>query len=157
MAGDLYVPGSGGGFVHSGATELNRQLQQGDGIIWTGDPRLELRVGVLTEKATRRTARRYEVWRTMEDGREERIGTWRLDEFHTILHDVATMRAGAEGKIPSVTDRIDKANEAHERKIMDKYRDSVGQVIDHGARLLHDRTQPKNVFRGMPGRRDEKR
>ena len=142
MSSSLYVPGSAGGFVHSGAEVLDRQLRDGDGIIWTGDPRLELRMGILEEtrsgRKTGRVARRYEVWRNMEDGSEQRIGHWTMAEMHMILHDVARMRAGAEGKIDGVEARIDKANAAIEKEQSAIYRDRMGEMLDHAARLNHD-------------------
>lgn len=125
--------------------------------MWTGDPRLELRIGILKEKATGRTARRYEVWRHCEDGSDQRIGTWRMDEYGQILHDLAVMRAGAEGREVSVLDRIDTHNAKIEKANADKYKDAAGVILDHGARLLHDTTQPKQTFRQVGGLRDEKK
>jgi hypothetical protein len=148
----LYVPGQAGGFVHQGAIDIDRKLREGDGITWTGDPRLELRIGTLeTPKVNgkRRVARRYEVWRNMEDGREERIGHWTMAELGMILHDVAVMKAGGEGRIDNVSSRIDLANAKVEKDQSDKYRDAMGEMLDHAARLNHDLTEGRKSHYGV--------
>lgn len=124
-------------------------------MVWSGDPRLELRIGVKTERRSLRTARRYEVWRYCEDGSEQCIGAWKLIEFPQILHDIALMRAGAEGRAVDSVARIELANQAKEKANADAYRDAAGPIMDHGARLVHDRTQPKQTFRQVGGLRDE--
>lgn len=99
-------------------------------------------------------AKRYEVWRWNEDGTETIIGHWTIEEFDRILFDIVTMRAGAEGRAESVIDRIDAGNSEIEKKNSAAFRDSYGEMREHFQRLVHDRTQPANIFRGIPGRRD---
>src|SRR6478609_3438008 len=148
----LYVPGSAGGFVHAGAEELDRKLRAGDGVAWTGDPRLELRIGIIEEvrggRKTGRIARRYEVWRNMEDGREERLGHWSMAEMDKILLDVTLMKAGAEGRAPGVESRIDAENAKIEQKAQDQYRDVMGEMLDHAARLKVDRNEGRTTHYG---------
>lgn len=155
----VYVPGRDGGFLHHGAVELDRQLREGDGIVWKGDPRLFLAIGVAEETRrgfkTGRVARRYEVHREHEDGRTDLIGHWRMEEFGQILHDVALMRAGHEGRAEGVLDRIDKSNAAIEKAQSDVFRDKMGEMIDHAARLTHDLQEGRSTFRQVGGFRDE--
>jgi hypothetical protein len=156
------VPGVG--FMHGSADELDRQLREGDGLAWAGDPRLDLRVGVLSahkrmqHPTTHRwvnrgdmIAKRYEVWRYNEDGTETLVAHWRIDEFDRILFDLQQMRAGAEGLIPDVIERIDVKNAKVEAANDQRIHDSLGAARDHAARLAHDLSQPKHTFRQMPG------
>jgi len=149
----LYIPGQAGGFVHQGAIDIDRKLRDGDGIMWTGDPRLELRIGTLEEtrgkRKTGRVARRYEVWRNMEDGREERIGHWTMAELNMILHDVAIMKAGGEGRIDNVSSRIDYANAKIEKDKADEYKDAMGPMLDHAARLNAERSDGRTSHYGV--------
>lgn len=151
----LYTPGPDGGFLHADAADLAWKLQNGDGLTFSGDPRLELRVGILEEKATGRIARRYEVWRTMEDGREERLGHWRLDEFHSILPDLVIMRAGAEGKVKSVDARLAEADRAMEKQKSQEFRDAYGPMIEHALALRRDLGEGRNTHYQVGGTRDE--
>lgn len=164
----LYVADkdANGGYLHAGADELARKIAQGDGILWTGDPRLEL--GMATAVAPKSMwyaplgrrvkkgevlARRYEVWRNNEDGTRSQVGHWLLEEFDRILMDLAPLRMDAPGHEDAI-DQIDKHNEA-----LEKERDTVAveammEQTEHALKLHHDTTGPKNVFRGMPGMRD---
>ena len=142
------------GFLHSGTDDLARLLVIGDGMGWPGDPRLDLRIGVIKEKATGRIGRRYEVWRTNEDGTETRIGHWKIEEFDRILFDLTRMRMDSPGHV-SAEAEIDAHNAAIEAKRSDEARDALGEMMEHAAKLHHDTTQPRNVFRGIPGLRDE--
>lgn len=142
------------GFLHSGTDDLAALLVVGDGHGWPGDPRLDLRIGVIREKATGLVGRRYEVWRTNEDGTETRIMHWRIEDFDRILFDLTKMRLDSPGHV-SAEDEIDAHNDAIEQKRSDEARDALGEMMEHAAKLHHDTTQPRNVFRGMPGLRDE--
>jgi hypothetical protein len=150
--------------MHGTAELLDRQLREGDGLAWSGDPRLWLGVGVLTaprrmqHPTTRRwlnrgdvVARRYEVWRHNEDGTDTKIGSWLIGEFDRILFDLQQMRAGAEGRIEDVTVRIDKHNDALDKANSAKVRDAAGAMHEHALLLGHDRGNPRHTFRGMPG------
>jgi hypothetical protein len=148
----LYIPGQAGGFVHQGAIDIDRKLRDGDGIMWTGDPRLELRIGVIEgpkRNGKRPVGRRYEVWRNMEDGREERIGHWTMAELGMILHDVSIMKAGGEGRTDNVESRIDYANAQNEKANSDKYRDAMGVMLDHAARLNAERSEGRTTHYGV--------
>lgn len=139
----------GNAFVHAEAYELEAKLV-------AMDPRLYLKYRVIDHpKKPGVKGRRYEVHRHCEDGKNRLIGHWRLEEFDTIWSDMQVMAAGAAGRIASVEERIDKHNDEMER---DNDRESSGfmtEAMTHAAKLMHDRTQPKTVFRGMPGLRDE--
>jgi hypothetical protein len=162
----LYKADAAGGFVHADAEELARKLQEGDGILWSGDPRLELRLckaeapkSMWYSPLGRRVkkgevlARRYEVWRHNEDGTDTQIGHWRLEEFDRILMDIAPMRMDSPGHVDSLA-AVDAANDAHERVTSDRALDHMMEAGEHMAKLIHDTTGPRNVFRGIPGLRD---
>ena len=151
------------GYMHADAPELDRKLREGDGIFWTGDPRLYLSMGIVT--AERRVwvdelgryaqpgeviARRYEVWRHGEDGRDHLIGTWRLEEFDRILMDLAPLRLDSPGHVDTI-EAIDKHNEALERENSRKLKETLMEGLEHQIKLWHDLHNPKNVFRGIPG------
>jgi hypothetical protein len=154
----------GTGFIHSEAERLDRQLREGDGLVWSGDPRLSLGVVVMaaprvmqhpvTGKWLKRgdmISKRYEVFRANEDGTETSIGHWRIEEFDKIMHDVAKMKAGFEGRIPDVEARIDANNAAIEKENSRQFHDFYGAAAEHAMRLAHDRNNPQNTFRQMGG------
>lgn len=156
----LLTQKSGQGWVHAAAEKLDRQLREGDGILWAGDPRLDLRIAIasaprgmphpITGRWTPRGGelfRRYEVYRYNEDGTEESIGHWRIEEFDRILFDVVQMKAGYEGKTPDVISRIDAANAEVEKANSDKFRDAYGTMLDHSYRLAaHHAGEPGTTF-----------
>jgi len=159
----VYVPNADAGYLHSDAPDLARKLVEGDGILWPGDPRLELRVGVLTWPQTcwqptlgRRVrrgeiaARRYEVWRYCEDGSEQMVGHWRLEDFDRILLELAPMRLDAPGHV-SVLDRIDTNNDAMEKANSQRMVEALAAPLEHALKIKHDTTEGRTVFRGMPG------
>lgn len=156
-----------GGYVHADAPELDRKLREGDGLLWQGDRSLELRMGILTAKRTgfhpqvRRhvqkgevLARRYEVWTHTPDGADEMLGHWLLEEFDRILFDLSGMRMDAPGHVDT-GETVDANNDAVTAAAGEEYAQHYGEAAEHMAKLVHDRTNPKNVFRGIPGRRDE--
>lgn len=156
-----------GGFVHSDAAETDRKLREGDGILWQGDPKLELRMGILTAKVTgyhaqcKRNvrkgeviARRYEVWRHTELGTDEMLGHWTLEEYDRILVDMAGMRLDSPGHVDTGS-KVDANNDAVTDAAATEYAEHLGEMGEHLGKLYHDRTQPKNVFRQMPGTRDD--
>lgn len=142
------------GFLHSGTEDLATLLVIGDGAGWPGDPRLDLRIGVIREKATGRKGRRYEVWRSNEDGSESRIGHWKVEEFDRILFDLSRMRMDSPGHV-SAEAEVDAANAAIEQKRSDEARDALGEMMEHAAKLHHDTNEPKNVFRQIGGFADK--
>jgi len=156
----LLLPNNDFGWVRADAADLDRKLREGDGIHWSGDPDLDLRQGVIEKTRSGRptgeiVARRWEVWRHCEDGIDRMIGHWRMEEFDRILFDLARMRADSPGH-EDVVDVIERKNDENEKRIWGQWRDKQGEMMEHLAKLYHDRTQPKNVFRGMPGRNPEK-
>lgn len=161
----ISLPGIG--YIRSEDKELDRQLREGDGLVWSGDPSLELRYGIAS--APRRMqhpttgkwlnrgdmiAKRYEVWTHTPDGEDEPIGHWTIEEFDRILFDIAGMKAGFEGKRPDVIERIDLANAKVEKAQVDQFRDRYGEMYDHAARLAHDISNPQTTFRQMGGSDD---
>lgn len=155
------------GFVHADADELDRKLREGDGLLWSGDPRLYLGMGILTapqsrweEKLGRRVqkgdivARRYEVWRHTEDGEDVLIGHWQLSEFDRILVDLAPMRLDSPGHVDAL-DEIDKHNAKLEKAAGDAFVANGVEAMAHALDVWHDTENPKHTFRGMPGSRDD--
>lgn len=155
------------GFIHTHAGEVDRQLREGNGMNWPGDPRLSLSMGTLEAPRTMWSnrlnrivrkgeilARRYEVWRHCEDGEDRIIKTYRLEEIDRIIFDLAPLRLDAPGHIDAIAE-IDKHNEAKEKAVMDQLHESLMEGFEHALKLHHDTNEPKNVFRGLPGRRDE--
>lgn len=162
----LYMPDGETGFMHSEAPELDRKLREGDGIHWTGDPRLELRMGII--KANRYAvnpltgryvrpgaiiARRYEVWRHCEDGTDQIVGHWRLEDFDRILLDLAPLRMDSPGHVDAL-DAIDKHNEAIEKENSRKFKESAMEALSHMLDVHVEREHGKTRFRQMPGLRD---
>lgn len=154
----------GTGFIHSEAERIDRQLREGDGLVWKGDPRLSLGVKVMaaprrmqhpvTDKWLNRgdmIAKQYVVERYNEDGTETEIGHWKIEEIDRILYDVAQMKAGYEGKIPDVEARIDANNAAIEKDNSRQFHDFYGAAAEHAMRLAHDRNNPQVTFRQMGG------
>lgn len=139
----IYTPD--GGAVAPEYAELVRQIQQGDGMGWPGDPRMWLGIGVLENKHTGKTGRRLEVWRTNEDGSETLVAHWLLTEQHRVIYDLARMRADSPGHV-SVLDIIDQHNDRIQKDLEDKAAEEMIQTLDHAIRLDHDRNNPRNRF-----------
>lgn len=145
----MYLPHPDAGFIHWEAERLDKMLREGDGIFWAGDPRLWLGMGVI-ERHGHVVARRYEVWRHTEEGEDVLIGHWRLEEFDRILMDLSGMRLDAPGHV-DVVDAIDKENAKLEAANDAKMHDAMGEMMEHGLKLWHDRNNPKNTFRQVGG------
>lgn len=157
---ELLVPNNDTGWLRADAADLDKKLRTGDGIQWTGDPSLDLRQGVVEETRSGRPtgkilARRWEVWRNCEDGIERIIGHWRMEDFDRILYDLARMRAEAPGH-EDIVDTIERHEREHEERVWKPYRESMGNMMEHMAKLHHDRNNPRQVFRGMPGSNPDK-
>lgn len=160
MTDGLLLPNVDTGWLDSRAVEIDKQLRTGDGIQWSGDPTLYLAQGVVEETRGGRptgkiVARRYEVWRHCEDGVERIIGHWRMEEIDRIIYDLARMRAEAPGH-EDIIDTIEKHEVENEKRVWEPYRQSMGALMEHMAKLHHDRNNPKQVFRGMPGSNPDK-
>lgn len=147
----LHLPD--GNIVAPEFVDLDRKLKQGDGIHFSGDPRLYIQIGVLTDRTTGRQGRRIEVWRLNEDGSETMVGHWLPSEQYRILWDLAKMRADAPGHV-DVVDAIEQANQAHEAEVSTQAQESMYQALEHALRLHHDRNNPRNRFymNGDPNR-----
>lgn len=146
----LHLPD--GGIVAPELTELDRKLKQGDGIHFTGDPRLYIQIGVLTDRVTRREGRRIEVWRLNEDGSNSMVGHWLPAEQHRIIYDLAGMRADAPGHVSTV-DRIDAHNRAKEEADSQAAVEQMFETLDHAVRIHHEQNNPRQKFY-MGGRAD---
>jgi hypothetical protein len=156
----VLLPNSDFGWIRADAKDLDLKLRTGDGIQWSGDPNLELRQGVVEEVKWGRptgkiVARRWEVWRHCEDGIDRSIGHWRMEEFDRILFDLAKMQAGVRGH-ENVIDAIERDEVAREKVQSDRFADSYGGMLEHMAKLWHDRNEGRNVFRGMPGQNPDR-
>jgi hypothetical protein len=122
--------------------DLDRRLREGDGIHWSGDPRLWLGVGVLENRVTGKTGRRLEVWRDNEDGSTTLIAHWLPAEQYRILYDLAGMRADAPGHV-DVLDKIDTHNEAVEKANSQAHQEAIYQTLEHAVELHVERNEGK--------------
>lgn len=151
----LHIPGHD--YVAPEWRDLARQLVEGDGLGWPGDPRLSLQIGIIEgrNKSGRvvRTGRRLEVVRHNEDGSDTMIGHWRPEEQHRVCYDLARMRVDSPGH-ESVLDSIDRANAQKEAEVSKQFQEAMANLLDHAARLHHDLSNPRNRFyMGGDGRR----
>lgn len=147
----IYTPD--GGAVAPEYAELVRQIQQGDGMGWPGDPRMWLGVGILKNKATGKQGRRLEVWRTNEDGSETMVAHWLPSEQNRVIFDLARMRADSPGHV-DVLDRIDAHNDALEKKLSDQAAEHMMETLDHAIRIHVEQNNPRHKFflNGDPSR-----
>lgn len=127
--------------------DLDRKLRDGDGLNWTGDPRLWLGIGTVKDRRTKRVVgHRLEVWRDNEDGSTSIIGTWHPGELYRVLYDLAPMRLGAPG-VTSVIDRIDAANEEFEKQRSQEFLDNMAPQVEKMAYdLMLAQGHAKNTF-----------
>lgn len=132
------------GYVRD-TTELQKVLNNGDGISWPGDPNLSIHQGVLKDPKGKIVARRWEVWRACEDGKSRIIGHWRMEEYDRIVWDLTRMRLDSPGHVDTVA-AIEKQNDEKEARESAKLRDKMGEMHDHFIRLVVDRSGPKNHF-----------
>lgn len=139
----IYTPD--GGAVAPEYADLVRQIQQGDGMGWPGDPRMYLAIGILENRRTGKRGRRLEVWRLNEDGSETMVAHWLPAEQNRVIYDLARMRVDSPGHV-DVQDVIDKHNEAKQAALDAAARDQMMEVLDHALRLDHDRNNPRNKF-----------
>lgn len=139
--------------VDGRAREIDRYLREGyppAGL--PGDPNLELHFRPMEGGGG--PEGRWEVWRHCEDGVCRPLAWWAPEELELVLPTLATMRLDSPAHVP-VEERIDAANADTERRHWAKWRDAYGAAMEHLHQLVHDDTEPRNKFRGMPGlRRD---
>lgn len=144
------------------AQEVDRWLREGKPTIgWRGDPRLELRMGysvaadngVYHGKYKRRgdvVGVRWEVWRACEDGKDRRI----LAAPAEGLTDIIPRLIGVDPRTPGhedVMDRVEREDAQVQKEKANAIREAHGEHMDHLWRLVHDRQNGPNTFRGMPG------
>lgn len=158
----MYIPHGEVGYLHAEAPELARKLVEGDGIFWSGDPNLTLKMGYLTarysgfDKQVKRVvrvgevlARRYEVWRHCDDGMDRMVGSWLPDEFDRILLDISGMRVDAPGR-KTAADRIAKENTENEKRQQDEIAELRKPVADMAEFILRkESTEPETKFYGV--------
>lgn len=123
----IYAPR--GGFLSTADWEdLAKKVVQGDGLGWPGDPRLELRIGVLSNG--QKDGHRLEVWRYNEDGTETRVAHWLPRESMMVCYDLARMRLDAPGRVDTVTE-IEKHNERLEKDASDRFNELMVETVKH--------------------------
>lgn len=139
----LHLPN--GGILAPEWSDLADRIVRGDGLAWPGDPRLDLRLGVIEYRG--RTGRRLEVWRANEDGSETILAHWRPDEAHRVCHDLALMRADRPGFAgDTAAGRIDRHNDALARKARDEIDGLHAELTEYAARLYADTHGPRQKF-----------
>lgn len=133
---------------------------------WKGDPRLELRIGVLTaaKDGTKKgryyrkgevMAHRFEVYRHTEEGKDTIILSRSAKDWHEIIPELVKMDPRTPGH-ESMIDLVDRANRAIEKTQDDMMHDVYGEAFDYTARLAADREWGPSTFRQVGGLRDEK-
>jgi hypothetical protein len=141
------------GLIHADSREFENKLRYGDGVSWSGDPRLQLRVRVARRSTAggAQTGQRYEVWRECEDGELRIIGHWRIEERDKILLDLAVMKAAIDrpNTVDSVTDVIDASNAAKEKAVEDNFVARNFDGMEHYVRLINDTTGPRTSHFGV--------
>lgn len=150
----LLAPNPGGWVdsrIDGRAREIDQLLREGfppAGL--PGDPALELHFRPMEGGGG--PEGRWEVWRHCEDGVCRPLAWWGADELELILPGLGDMRLDSPAHV-DVGQRIDAANADTEERAFRDWRDSYGEMSEHFHRLLHDTTEPRTRFRGMPGRR----
>lgn len=137
---------------------------------WRGDPRLELRLGVLTAakhgyntRSGRRkfyrkgdvVAYRYEVHRHNEDGTDTEVLHRAAADWHEIIPELVKLDPRTPGHVDTI-DQVMRDNAAAERDNTRKFQDSYGEMTDHLWRLISDRQNGRNTTRQVPGRNPDK-
>lgn len=128
----LHLPG--GNVVAPEWAYLDKVLKNGDGINWTGDERMYLQIGVLTNRKTGATGRRLEVWRLNEDGTSAMIGHWHPTEQHRVAYDLANMRIERPGYEDALA-KIDAHNERLQTDASEKHSAAIYETLDHAVHL----------------------
>lgn len=149
----LHLPG--GDVLAPEWHELADRVVNGDGLGWAGDPRLELRIGVIKYRG--RTGRRLEVWRTNEDGSVTPLAHWHPREQYAVCYDLAQMSGAVQrpGSVEDAGTRIDRANEAREDAVRRQDIDRIATDIEREAyRLVRSQGHARTTFQ-VDGRREE--
>lgn len=133
---------------------------------WRGDPRLELRLGVLTAASHGRShgrffrkgdivAYRYEVWRHNEDGTDTEVIHRAAKDWHEIIPELVQLDPRTPGHVDTMT-KIEAANKAQESANTRAFNDAYGEMTEHLWKLVSDRQDGPNTFRQMPGRNPDR-
>jgi hypothetical protein len=155
-------------FVPWEAHELAGWLADGKPELgWRGDPRLELRIGVLTmhrngldrtgrfRRAGERLAWRYEIWRHNEDGTEGEILHRTESQFNEIIPELVKLDPRTPGHVPTM-DLLEAHNKIVDKSKSDTIKEAVGEHVEHLWKLVADRTNGRTTFRGLPGRNSDR-
>lgn len=149
------IHGPRGGFLStSDYDDLEKLVQRGDGLGWSGDPLMDVRIGIVTEQPTGRQGHRIEIWRNNEDGSESLVQHFHPSERGFVCYELARSRTDSPGYVP-VEDRIDAHNKQLEDKASRQYQDVMGTAMDHALRLNHEREFGKTKFYGLDGFREK--
>lgn len=157
------------GFVPWEAQEMDRWLKEGNATLgWRGDPRLELRIGVITtnragvDPHTKRYQRkgdkvawRWEVWRNCEDGTEQRILQRKAEEIVDIIPSLITQDPRTPGFEP-VMDTVTREHDAAHKERATAIGEAIGEKQEHLWKLVGDSQNGRTTFRGLPGRNPDK-
>lgn len=133
---------------------------------WRGDPRLELLIGVLTAskngvfkgKSYRKgdvVGYRAEVHRHNEDGTDTPILQRKIEEWHTIIPELVKIDP-ASPMFRSTHDLVVEHNDRLERERGRDIAEARGEMTEHLWKLVSDRQNGPNTFRGIPGRNPAK-
>jgi hypothetical protein len=133
---------------------------------WRGDPRLELRLGVLeaAKAGTRKgkyyrkgdiVAYRYEVWRHNEDGTDAEVLHRAAKDWHEIIPALVQLDPRTPGHVDTMT-HIEKYNEKIDRDKGRAIAEARGEMTEHLWKLMADRRNGPSTFRQMPGSNPDK-
>ena len=151
------------------AEQLARDLTFGKPELgWKGDPRLELRIGILTasksgidprsgrwKRAGDKLGMQYQVWRVNEDGTEKQIIARAIEAFYTIIPELVQMDPRTPG-FRSTFERAEESNAAVDKANTQAVQEAQGEATEHLWRLVADRQNGPSTFRQIPGRNPDK-
>lgn len=133
---------------------------------WRGDPRLSLRIGIVSaqraghhrgryRRAGEVLGRNYQVFRHNEDGTDTSILSRRLDQWHEIIPALVQLDPRTPGHVPTMQ-RVERANAIEHKQRDDEFREAHGEATEHLWKLVADRQNGPSTFRQIPGRNPDK-
>lgn len=147
----LLVPSGQYGYLPSNLARIADEVCDGKPEVgWRGDPALELRIGLITDRRGNHVGKSLEVWRNCEDGMARRIGRWKMSESDQIIHDLIAMDIRTPGRVNGI-DAIEKADEAAERQRKRDFAEAYGPLAEHALALARDRTDGVRHLHGQAG------